>query len=1160
MLAIMPSHSPKDEKTPLDDDEEKQLVKIITDADSQPSLPHQNGTLFPAPVAAIISAGTGIGAFSVRAGTRIAGWGLYAGREGTLKTLSLSRSAAETVLYLAGRDLASRSTSELSHQDAVNLLGRGLDLLNLAISTASFAASSGFYTTELILRSVAGTTEKTLSMLNAVFGSTESSKAVASVIRLLTNELNKPEAGEVLKYREILGAVVSFVLLQRWGRRKTQLEFRNAGGEETIWDAVIDDRGFRADVVGTRRQQTVTLNSGVAAPAMTFSCPDGDGDEDFEALERGTLFGGAQAVLTDDDQLTLSDDEIYLRIASQLPDEAIVNITTETIQAKTIRVEIRHEEAAHVEAPPGTIMVAERLNHDQPGESDGPSQTIIFRTALKRTNSAEIGPNKQLQLTPADEPADLDNEEGLVMRSSKATESVASSASKGKGMSDESDPEHFDRDGAGLSQSSLGPMANQKKSRKPVFGNSASASSKLPLAKSPPKEKAAKIAKQDTGKRIRKALKTLSPSSSVTAMKDAQNSFPRRRNDAGKPLPSIPRFTPASESSLVTPPRIYPIPSLSNGHSPISSPVTAHSPQQTTSSSYFSVQRSRRDSAVSQTDTYSVRSESRPGSPTFTRTHTRTVSGIPKTKSDIGLSAHETDSRLEPSSNSVHHQRTRSFVPSLYSMGSKHSGEAVVLQLRKPATRKSIYEDSKMIDTLMAEGKVPGIFPDRHLAKTVRRFARFATASYGSSFLRIMGLTSEGRPPGDSKEVTALDVQHHEHASFSTHTGLPADTILLSSFYDPQGVTGNAEWSASAISPLIHFISIDHESKAVVLTCRGTLGFEDILTDMTCDYDDIFWQGISYKVHRGIHASARRLLGGIGSRVMATIKASLEEYDDYGLVLCGHSLGGAVAALVAILISEPTHNLSGQAFVTGAPPKLLTGASPALNKTHPPPIALPSGRPIHVYAYGTPATVSEPLRVATRGLITTVVNASDIVPSLSLGTLHDFRTVALHLKGDTSDAYHMMMTRIWRRVRSFLQFDTDAMQNGPPLPEDLAGDGIGEDQWAWKLLQQLRDSMTNFKLVPPGEVFILETSRVFDRLGPDVKQEATFGADINDDNKTEKVYRALGRPATRVQFKWVRDVPGRFSELKFGRDMFGDHNPGRYESGLGALEGGVCDE
>jgi len=90
------------------------------------------------------------------------------------------------------------------------------------------------------------------------------------------------------------------------------------------------------------------------------------------------------------------------------------------------------------------------------------------------------------------------------------------------------------------------------------------------------------------------------------------------------------------------------------------------------------------------------------------------------------------------------------------------------------------------------------------------------------------------------------------------------------------------------------------------------------------------------------------------------------------------------------------------------------------------------------------------------------------------------------------------------------------------------------------------------KLVPAGEVFVIETNRVFDR------QSDTFIA-TGSDTATERVYRSLGRPATRIQFKLVRDVERRFGELRFGRDMFADHNPGRYEANLAALERGILD-
>src|SRR5207248_3445023 len=199
-------------------------------------------------------------------------------------------------------------------------------------------------------------------------------------------------------------------------------------------------------------------------------------------------------------------------------------------------------------------------------------------------------------------------------------------------------------------------------------------------------------------------------------------------------------------------------------------------------------------------------------------------------------------------------------------------------------------------------------------------------ASYGSHFLRIMGIAS-----AKTDKSANLEPSHHqEHYSFSSHTKLPPEAILLSSFVDLQGGSNSSGMTETGV-PLVHYISLDHESKAVVLTCRGTLGFEDVLTDMTCEYDELTWRGRQYTVHKGIHASARRLLEGRGGQVLATIKAALEEFQDYGLVMCGHSLGGGVASLLAVMVSEPgAIENSGSAFVTtsAAPgPQLLITSS-----------------------------------------------------------------------------------------------------------------------------------------------------------------------------------------------------------------------------------------
>ena len=91
--------------------------------------PQQGRTLLPGPAAAIVSGLTGLTSFYVRGATKVGGWGLYAGREATLKTLSVSRSALESILIAAGRDVTGRSNGDLGRAEAENLLERTVRLI-----------------------------------------------------------------------------------------------------------------------------------------------------------------------------------------------------------------------------------------------------------------------------------------------------------------------------------------------------------------------------------------------------------------------------------------------------------------------------------------------------------------------------------------------------------------------------------------------------------------------------------------------------------------------------------------------------------------------------------------------------------------------------------------------------------------------------------------------------------------------------------------------------------------------------------------------------------------------------------------------------------------------------------------------------------------------
>jgi hypothetical protein len=183
--------------------------------------------------------------------------------------------------------------------------------------------------------------------------------------------------------------------------------------------------------------------------------------------------------------------------------------------------------------------------------------------------------------------------------------------------------------------------------------------------------------------------------------------------------------------------------------------------------------------------------------------------------------------------------------------------------------------------------------------------------------------------------------------------------------------------------------------------------------------------------------------------------------------------------------------------------------------------------------------MSSSLRRATRGLITSVVNGNDLVPYLSLGVLHDLQAVALAFKTDNSDAKSEVRRRVWEAFQTGLAnkwySEPGAGRRFMPGVED---DG---EEWAWAALKVLRASMMSHKLVPPGEVFVVESN-------PVLRRDAFVSGE-----------EQLGKPARRVVLKYVRDAEARFREVRFGTSMLTDHSPGKYEDALRRLRWGVME-
>ncbi|KAI0130432.1 lipase [Xylariales sp. AK1849] len=1120
-------------------------------------------TLLPTSVASVVSLATRSTSLALRVGTFIGGYGLGAAKFTTLSSLELGRGILEGILSRAGKDVIIRSRSDLGRNNAETILERALESLHQNMTNIVFWTTTGFAITETTVSSISQISQLFMSALDQFFGSTDSSRAIASIITLIRREFQNPATGvhgEKVGVTDLVLGLCGLAYLQNWCRKTIQEEARHLGHEEVIWDVVVLNDGARIDV---HNDSLYGAHSGIYSRGHT------DNNEGvIGALEQHAVYDSSSG-----DDLP----EIHLKrqIADTLPRDASVSISTSTTTTKTITVEVKGTHDMPLPPPPGADLIEREImtpDNSLPGFRDEvPSYRVVYRMSRNRVRNSAIqhqdDDGMQSRVKVID---DEDEDTSATPESEEQAPPVPPKSPRSKSLPAASAEEKRNRPprlssfaGPVTGRSPTSPKdrpsliplpkqapetaANQKKVRLPLASpthldaSSITGDSPKPMPRAPSRAGSSMTRQSEKKGGIRNVLKK----GSVTSLANLLNKESSSENSQAKSKPGVKPPWGSNKPSEVKALRGQSQASIPERTSSILPGREAPRPPQrgnpnffssrdlgsldgdsgfsksSSRSSYVAVHHRRRNSTVSQTDTFSIHSyESRPSSPTLHRSDLRSGK-ISKSKSGHDI--------VDLSPNSPkHHHRAKSqlglYSPSIYTLRTSSSQTSLVLS---SFNQKGAYSDSEAVDTLRKSGMIDGMFPQFHILRNITRYSRFASAAYGSHFLKFMGIAKEMPFP------KGLDDTHPDVRSFARHTELPADSVILSSFVDPQGGSDSTGSTDTGI-PLVHTIAIDQESRAVVLACRGTLGFEDVLADMMCEYDDLVWRGKTYKVHKGIHASARRLLYGGDGRVLYTLKEALEEFPDYGVVLCGHSLGGAVAALLGAMLAEPA--TTGTAFVTSAQQhkRLLTdGRASSSDDTSP--ICLPAGRPIHVYAYGPPATMSPSFQKATRGLITSTVHGNDLVPYLSLGVLHDFQAMALAFKTDNSEAKAEVRRRIWEGLRGGL---ADRWYENSDI-------NIGkeeEDEWAYAALKTLRVSMMNAKLLPPGEVFVIETS-------PALRRDAWVKGQAGEDRIT--------RQATRVVLKYIRDVETSFREVRFGASMLTDHSPGRYEDALRKLAGGV---
>ncbi|EGX90148.1 lipase, putative [Cordyceps militaris CM01] len=1068
---------------------------------------HKPGpTLLPGPIASTVSLAARSTSLAIRLGSFVGGYGLDAARFTTLSSLELARGLVEVVLTRAGKDTLDHAKSSLAAADAENVLERSLEGLHYAVIQVAFWTSASFRLTGTTLSLASGSSQLLLSSLDKLLGSTDSSRAVASIITLIRREFRNPVTGtkgERVGVLDLMLALSALAYLQQACRKLPEEEARKKSFEEVIWDVVVLNDGDRVDV-----DEKTALQRGYA-PAFGQDASRRDSSDDEEALAH-----------------------LKSHVAKSLPPEAKVTISNSVTTVQTITVEVEGclpilptPLGAEIIETTTPVSKSKRLSY--PGhDNDGPYRVVYrierdkFRAmTLQGGDEAETGSILGEVESDKDSPStpmQYDPATGIfvpVVAPSPPPKAAESPKPESPPVSPDAEKENQIPKITETRKAE--PTANQKRQRQPaptaVLGKATSPTTRKPVSK----KKADSVGRSaDKKPGLKQVFKDGSQSISNMWNKDGNENVPR-------PKQGITTSSRAESSQKVTalhnrPTKASQERSIANRRSLVTPEPLRRSSSRT---SYISLA-DRRQTISSQGGYPVIKGGMAPSSPTFIKHD----SPLPQ-ESAIRSRRGSLLSANTPASPMRGHRRSGSHAPSIYSLGTNDSQTSLVLS---SYYKKSTYNAADALHTLRKEGFVDGTFPEGHLLPNITRYMRFSSACYGSHFLKFLGISN------DMPKLTSWDGTHEDVRHFAHHTESNAGNILLASFVDLQGGTDSTGATGTGV-PLVHYISLDHEAKAVVLACRGTLGFEDVLADMTCDYDNLVWKKRSYKVHKGVHASARRLLYGDDGRVLVTLKEALAEFPDYGLVLCGHSLGGAVTALLGVMLAEANPN--GPGFVTApeaAFKKMLSDGTCQDHKHGN--TFIPAGRRIHVYAYGSPGVMSPKLRKITRGLITTVVHGDDLVPHLSLGILHDFQALSFAFKDKENATKADLRRRMWAAFQNSL---SDAWHSGNEAREVPGND---DDKWMLPALAALRDNFTCDRLVPPGEVFVIESY-------PVLRREAFL---LNGEG-------LLGRPATRVILKYVRDVETRFLEPRFGTSMLTDHSPANYENALNKMRLGVVD-
>ncbi|KXS22549.1 alpha/beta-hydrolase [Gonapodya prolifera JEL478] len=182
---------------------------------------------------------------------------------------------------------------------------------------------------------------------------------------------------------------------------------------------------------------------------------------------------------------------------------------------------------------------------------------------------------------------------------------------------------------------------------------------------------------------------------------------------------------------------------------------------------------------------------------------------------------------------------------------------------------------------------------------------------------------------------------------------------------------------------------VDHQTRCIFLVLRGTMSPHDVLVDLNARavpfehpslpalplppsrFETRESSGTPYMCHEGMLDAARAIAQPDGV-VLRELAKAMEKWEDYHVVVCGHSLGAGIATLVATILADPAKGVT---------------------LSHQP---IPADRPISCLAFASPCVTSLQLSAILRGdstspFVTSIMVGLDPIPRLCVVSVRDIK-------------------------------------------------------------------------------------------------------------------------------------------------------------------------